>query len=373
MREKFKMISILYDYQILNRQKYGGISRYFHEIITRLDENFKVKILAFRSQNYYFSDYVKEHTYKSNIEQYLCRIINFFNVYKYVAIHKGDIDIFHPTYYIWYGSLFQKKKIKTVVTVHDMIHEKFWTDSKNLGKRFTLYNKKKLIMNADYIITVSKNTKNDLIKYYPDVDSKKIAVIYHGANDYSNVPFIDMKAKYGKYILFVGQRSGYKNFRALTTAISHVIKDNKSIKLVCVGGGAFSQAEKEMFFSYGISGSVFQINATDEELFNLYRNAVFFVFPSIYEGFGIPILEAFACDCPVLLSNCSCFPEIGGDAVEYFDATDSNSMTEKIRLLLDSKDRRMELISKGRKRLQKFSWDVASYKTQQLYKAALED
>lgn len=366
------MISILYDYQILVRQKFGGISRYFYEIINRLENRVDINIRAIHSQNYYFTNYLKEYTYKNGLQKYIFRIINAIVTRLYLLIGSNKIDIIHPTYYVNYGKWIKRKNIRNVVTVHDMIHEIYWGDTTSIGKKFVIACKKKSILNADYIITVSQNTKKDLLKYYPDLNADNIAVIYHGYNDYSDIPFDNMKENYGRYILFVGNRNDYKNFRSFIIAMKKISTLDSDVKVVCVGGGSLSNDEIDLINECNMTGRIFQVSASDRELVNLYRGALFFIFPSLYEGFGIPILEAFACDCPVLLSNCSCFPEIGGDAVEYFEESNIESLENKIELLLANEGLRTELSNKGRKRMLQFSWDVAADKTYEIYKNLYE-
>ena len=132
------------------------------------------------------------------------------------------------------------------------------------------------------------------------------------------------------FLLFIGDRAPYKNFNRLIRAFSILSKEDKELNLVCTGM-PFSKSEKEFIDQLGVTDKITQVKATDKLLCELYSRAKLFIFPSLYEGFGIPILEAYACHCPVALSNASCFPEIAGDAGIYFDPYSEKSIIESIR------------------------------------------
>lgn len=361
---------IMYDYQCFLRQKYGGISRYYYEIYKRIKGTNDINLPVIGSQNYYFSTDLKQHNYGSKIALLFMRVFNACYSRIYLAFNGRKIDILHPTYYVSYK---KRTKPKLVVTVHDMIHEIFWSDSSNKGIQFSIRNKADSVRKADHIITVSEKTKEDLLKYFPELDENRISVIYHGYNDYSDVATIDMKARFGKYILFVGARGDYKNFDTFIKAAADVIKKYSDIRVICTGGGKFTEGECALIKNLGIADKVTQISATDDELINLYRDAMCFVFPSLYEGFGIPILESFSSGCPVLLSNSSCFPEIGEDAALYFDGSNKDDIASKIIQILEDENLRKDLITKGFVQMKKFSWDVAAQKTLDIYGKVLKE
>ena len=138
---------------------------------------------------------------------------------------------------------------------------------------------------------------------------------------------------------------------------------------MCAGAGGFSRDESEFIKLNGISGNILQFNVNDNILMNLYKKATAFVYPSLYEGFGIPILESFASNCPVILSNTSSFPEVAGDAGSYFDPFDIDSISDAISSVIYQEKIRQDLIEKGRKRLQQFSWEITAIKTANVYKS----
>ena len=352
-------IKVFYDYQIMLGQKYGGISRYFYELLTHINESESVHADAFSvgNINMYFKDYFNKASDKT------MRGMGYIN--RFFASHKmKKYDIIHPTYYHPYVLKCKNKKI--VVTVYDMIHEIF----PNMVSQsdVTAENKKKMIYGADHIIAISQSTKNDILKFYPDIPPEKISVIYIASNmtPLSEKKQIDLPRD---FILFVGNRGAYKNFNAFMRSVKPILSDNPDLYLVCLGGGAFSDEERELMGD--VQDRVIQKNAFDAELAYAYSKALCFVFPTLYEGFGIPTLEAFACDCPAVISNTSSMPEVGGDAAVYFNPSDESDMRNKIRQVVEDKDLRNHMIEKGRERLSKFDWRTIAEETIECYKNVL--
>lgn len=352
-------MKVLYDGQIFSGQKIGGISRYFYELISR-NSNCEVGIL------YTDNFYLKKNKLMIPDFRGKNRIINIFNkIFSIIKLKKQKYDIFHPTYYDNYFLRYLKSPF--VVTVHDMIHEiyaetYFKEDSK------TTKLKKEICEKANGIIAISEKTKDDLIEYF-NIDEKKIKVIYHG----SRLKKVDKKLELPQdYILFTGGRKGYKNFNFFMESISEILVKNKDLYLVCTGS-KFTVEEVKFFEKLGIKNKVINILAKDEDMYSIYKNAKCFIFPSLYEGFGIPILEAFEAKCPIALSNTSCFPEIAGEAGEYFNPTDSISIKMAISNILNNKERREKLIEKGRERLKLFSWDKTYEETINFYKEIIDN
>jgi glycosyltransferase involved in cell wall biosynthesis len=232
-------------------------------------------------------------------------------------------------------------------------------------------NKKRLLEKATKIIDVSKNTKKDIIKVYPHIDESKIEVIYHGnsiqVNENVSVDLPD------NYILFVGSRDHYKNFYFLVESIRDLLVKDATLKLICAGGGEFKDEEIEFLKRMGIKEQVEQKYFEEEQLGLFYKNARCFVFPSMYEGFGIPVLESMTCGCPIVLSNTSSFPEVAGEAGIYFDVSSKEDLMNKIVLVLNNEKFRNEYILKGIEQAKKFSWEIAASQCLELYKKAIND
>ena len=365
-------MNIFYDHQAFTLQKYGGISRYFYQIIKGIDKlndyQLKTDVSLLISDNYYISNDNKFNhirffqNYSFRGKKRIERIIN--KCFSIKNLYMKSADLVHATYYDPYFVKYLGN-VPYVITVHDMIHEKFEDMFPRTDR--SIEQKKLTIKNANKIIAISENTKKDIIDIY-GVSEEKISVIYHGNS--MRVPFDTTLPNTfpKKYILYVGDRSRYKNFKLFLESVVSILQDNDDLNLICIGGGEFKRSENIMFNIHEISSKLVQYNANDDELAILYTNAAVFVFPSLYEGFGIPILEAFACKCPLVCSNTSSFPEIAKDAAVYFDPNDESSITNAIKKVLEDEELRKKIIEKGTIRLEDFSWERAVVQTLDVYK-----
>ena len=359
-------MNILYDYQTFIMQHYGGVSRYHFELneqINRL-ENVKAEISAPINGNYY----IKSKSYHNAwFDGYYGRIAaTLADQWQCLRkIDSGKYDIVHATWYDPY-ILKKKKNVKLVITIHDMIQE-IYKESFPESER----EKKRLLANrADAIITVSENTRKDVLFFYPEIDSNKVVTVYHGANELPS-PHKPELVNEKRFVLFVGGRTGYKNFIGMLDEIAPILLENDDLKLICVGGGDFSFEEESEIKHKNLVGKVCQITATDSELAWFYSNAECFIYPSVYEGFGFPILEAFSCGCPVILNNASCLPEVGGSAVAYFNADKKHELETIVRRVLDDEMYRNKLASLGKERLHEFTWEKTAQETLKVYQRLL--
>lgn len=364
-----KKINVLFDSQALTGQRWGGVSRYFYEVVVGLEKyNCNVDIPTLFSKNYYFESYfnaIENKIHKSLFfEKLLRKFIRDPQKKWTLARNRSKYDIIHPTYYDTY--ILGKFNGKLVTTIHDMNYELFpnyFHDTEEI-----VANKKAHIYQSDAIIAVSQCTKDRILDIYPDIDPDKITVIYHGN---SLMPQENRESFFDKpYILHVGGRAGYKNFEAELRAVAKILKE-KDMYLVCGGSGDFTPQEKKLIEELGVVEYCRQMNYSDEDLAVMYANAVCFIYPSLYEGFGIPILESWACKCPVVLANASCFPEVAENAAVYFDPTDLGDIERAIRTVVEDKALRENLINSGLERLKLFSWDRTVKETYNLYCALL--
>lgn len=365
MQEK---IRIFMDNQIFTIQNFGGISRVFTELYLRFKSGSfsECEIPIIFSENDYLKGILNTHSLfpenKSFLKKLFYYAIN--RSYSVLRLLRGNFDVFQPTYYDPYFLPFLKNK-PFVLVVHDMTHELF-PENVSIQDR-TIEWKKKLVYKADRIVAISENTKRDIIKFY-DIDESKIEVIYWGTSMAVSKEKVEIDLP-EKYILFVGNRNTYKNFNLFFKSIIPILKEKQDLNLVCAGSSKFSQEEMEMIQREELVDRVKHIKfKNDKEQAYIYNNAICFVFPSLYEGFGLPVLEAFACDCPVVLSNTSSFPEVGGDAVEYFNPRDTKSIEDSVRRVVENPKLRKEMIQKGKQRLKIFSWDNAAKKFLDIYK-----
>lgn len=232
-------------------------------------------------------------------------------------------------------------------------------------KNWTSYSVRK----AKKVVTISQSSKNDIIKQYA-VPSEKVAVVYPGIkqesgsmNQKSSIEDLKKKHKItGNFILFVGTLQPRKNIERLIEAFSKIAPHNKDLQLVIVGkkGWLYEQI-LEAPKKFGVQEDVrFLDFISNEELPALYQAATCFVLPSLYEGFGLPVLEAMKYGCPVATSNISSLPEAGGDAALYFDPKDTSDIAEKIHRLVSDEKLREEFREKGFKQVKKFSWNKAA-------------
>jgi len=276
--------------------------------------------------------------------------------------HKLDV-FFSPTHYlpVYTGC-------PSVISILDVSYLYF----PNLFKKKDLYQLKLWgkysIKRADKIITISKSSKNDIIKAYK-VNEAKVAVVYPGIKELKNgakalnMDELNKKFRINKeYILFVGTLQPRKNIVKLIDAFS---KLESKVDLVIVGKKGWQFEEiLEAPKKYGVSERVkFLDSVTDEELPSLYKNAVCFCLPSLYEGFGLPILEAMQNGCPVLTSNVSSLPEAGGDAALYFNPENADDIKEALEKVLSNEKLRQDMIKKGYNQVKKFSWDKSARET----------
>ena len=367
-------MKILYDHQIFTTQKYGGISRYFYELIKlfRAYDNIDAEISLLFSNNYYISnsDDISYFNFFDTKEfRGKTRLMSELNKLKTIYyLKKQDFDVFHPTYYDPYFLKYLGNK-PFVLTVYDMIHEKFHKSF--LDKDKTALNKKILIEKASKIIAISENTKKDLIQSY-GIEESRIEVVYLGNSMFPPKKVIIHFELPKKYILFVGSRRGYKNFEKFIISVSELLNKDRELFIVCAGGGNFTDGEIQLLSKLSIRDQVYQHNVDDDSLAYIYQNAQLFVFPSLYEGFGIPVLESFACNCPLLCSNVSSLPEIAGDGAIYFDPNGEESIKSAVENVLKDKELRDSLIENGIKQLKQFSWQETALQTKKIYESIVK-
>jgi glycosyltransferase involved in cell wall biosynthesis len=372
-------MNILYDHQIFIDQIYGGPSKYFLKIIEKILHDHDVKICAPIHLNNYLQTLPKKNVigYKLNDlylrslpyrlkDNFIKNILNKINITYLNYISKSfKPDILHRTNFNAY-----KTNTPVVITVYDLIHEKFHD---MYGKNFKFRPKKEAIEMADEIICISKNTLKDL-SYYYDLKNRNVSVIYLGSSfslKNKNYQNLELKVK-ENYILYVGKRNNYKNFDNFIKAYSLSSNLKKDLKIYCFGGGSFSKNEIKMFNCLNVpEGNIKYFSGDENTLEFFYKNAKALVYPSKYEGFGLPVLEAMSLGCPVICSKVASIPEIGGDTVVYFNPYDVEDIKESIYKVIYSDDKRLEIRKKALKRAELFSWSKCANETVGVYKKLL--
>lgn len=330
-----------------------------------------------------------EELKKRNIEDYLfldgpVNLNNtlkekiFFNLWEQLklpfTLKRAKAKIYHSTKNVGIP-LF--KTCKYIITIHDVIPYVFPKQYYPNKLKWLIYRFKTRIsiMNSDVIITISNYSKNDIVKYLK-VPPGKIKVIYLGFDNENDKPNIEeinkVREKFGiknRYLLGIGGNEYRKNVGTLIKAYLE-LKDEKQIDMQLVVVGKPWNSSK---YPGGETGIVYTDYVTNEELLALYSGAEVFVFPSLYEGFGLPPLEAMACETPVIASNVSSIPEIVGDAAILVDPSDIQAIKNSIYCLYDNEDLKKKLIQKGLDRIKLFSWAETVNELEQVYRTLLQD
>jgi len=293
-------------------------------------------------------------------------------------LHKYNLDLVHfPHFNV---PLFYRKKF--VVTIHDLILLHFPTlrgttlDPFFYWFKFLMYKIviRSAIKRSEKIIAVSEFTKKDILDNY-SVASQKISVTYEACDDFCNF----MPEKEGQilkkyaiikpYLLYVGNAYPHKNLEKLILAFSELRKNMPDIRLVLVGKEDYFFQKLKQVIAEKKQGTkiIFTGFIPDQELDAVYKNALAYIFPSLYEGFGLPPLEAMAKGVPVASSDHPCMREILGESAFYFDAQDEKIMAEKLAEIIDNPELREKLIQKGYAQIKKYSWQTMAEKTKNIY------
>lgn len=364
-------MNIIYDYQIFSMQQYGGISRYYNELARNINRSNDVTIISPLYINNYLNNNndVSVKGIKINANKslgYMSKIVFAFNrLINPIITLKYKPEIIHKTYY--YDHLkYSKNKTKKVITVYDMINEIYPSKTKNYKTH--LINKKRACDEADHIFCISENTRKDLIKIF-DINPEKTTVTHLAFLSDFNLNKPKKIPNMRPFILFIGQRDRYKNFKNLLKAYASNQELNQYFDLVAFGGGKFTKSEINLITELGLSKSnVFHKGGGDSVLRDLYKSAALFVCPSEYEGFGITVLEAMNYGCPVVCSNTSSLPEVGGDAAYLFDPKSVRSISAAINKVIYDEELKKQLVKKGYERIKKFSWDKCAKITLDTYR-----
>lgn len=366
-------MKVLFDHQTFTGAPYGGIPRYFYELMNafmnRNDIEFELSLKFSNSEYLRHVPYAAPIRYDSlghnlKVNQAFSLLNRAYSTWR---LYQGQYDIFHPTFYHTYFLNHLGKK-PMVLTFHDALSEKY-------GKRFPVFGegltevKRKLLQRADAVISVSEASKRELLNYF-DISPDKIKVIHLGNYLMEAPPSQGQTIQLPeRYVLFVGKRDNYKNFERFWEAMTPILQKDRTLRLVCAGGGSFSLDEKNVFQKAGLTQSVvFQPILDDATLAQLYTRAEVFVYPSLMEGFGLPILEAMSCGCPVAATTGTSFDEIAMDAAVYFDAEQADSIQAAIEKVIYDPTLQATLRLRGNTRLPLFDSTQTAAQTWRVYK-----
>lgn len=341
-------MAIVFDNIVFNLQHAGGVSRFWSKVIqpyggsegvTFIEHSGGVENIYRKSMS--ITPVVPDHRLPIQMARYVNFSRNFFR----------DEFVFHSSYY----RINSSPGSLNVTTVHDLIYEKF---GKGIGTVLHLYQKAAALRKSVCIVCVSDNTRKDLLKYYPFCSDKQVVVIPNGVDGFSrsalNSEFgqADVGIDFPLFFLYVGHRGVLKGFNLVHDVIDMLDEEFQCV----VVGDPFSKSEVAEIRERGHEKRIINVGkVSDIKLNHLYSRSSFFFFPSLYEGFGIPPLEAMSAGCPVLASNRSSVPEVVGDAGILFDPSDSSTLRSGLSRILQS-EVRARLVTLGMKRASSFSW-----------------
>jgi glycosyltransferase involved in cell wall biosynthesis len=367
-----RMITVAYDSKIFTQQEYGGVSRYFCELIPRVAaaSSFCARVIVPLHSNVHLrATSVPVHGFylKRPERCTLRRVPGAVNrVLTPLVCAAIKPTLLHETYY---ERFYCGRSLPTVTTVHDMMHEIFPQlfapdDPTSARKRAS-------VDRADLVLCNSECTRRDLVEVFGIPKSKTRVTYLASSVDKRSVA--DTATPRGlshkSYLLYVGSRGGYKNFSALLQAYRGLGALREQLRVVAFGGGSFTEAERREISAAGLTSTeVEHRQGTDTVLYALYRNAAALVYPSLYEGFGIPPLEAMALRCPVVCSARGSLAEVVGDAALLFEPERPDELAEKLRELVESDECRERLIERGLARAGEFSWERCAEQTVAAYR-----
>ena len=372
-------VQIIYTPEVFSLQAFGGISRYFVELTRHLHATGQhPRIAAGLHVNRLLRELPVSTVAGAYMRRGFRRIPNarvWLNrtVYTFLAACQPRAVV-HQTYY---GDNTYLGSRRFVVTVYDLIHHLYRSQfpKRDADCDPAVRYQRANCARADHIIAISETTKADLVRHY-DIDPAKVTVIHLG----NSLPAWQESAvedppsarrlmpAADEYLLYVGQRSGYKNFDALLEVFGRSAPLRQRFKLLCFGGGDFTDAERKQIISLGVEGRIIQQHGDDHALARCYHQATAFIYPSLYEGFGLPLLEAMSQRCPVLSSTGGSLPEVAGNAAAYFDPEDLESIQSTLEQTLADPSRLALLITLGHERLKRFSWEKCARETLEVYR-----
>jgi len=370
-------MELIVDGIIYNLQAKGGISRLFSEVLSRMceaDESLNITLLTKGRLKQALPRHRRiKHLSIPNIERYLrprriwkSLIPATEALIQKILVGQGSGKVWHSTYY----TLPQGWKGHSVVTVHDMIFEQCRDFYNGPNADQFREAKQQCIRNADAVICVSETTREDVINFYK-LDSDSIYIVNNACSDVfrqlEQSADASMLPTDQPFLLYVGIRSPYKNFDMLMRAYSKWRRRNE-VALILAGARPWSNDERQQLAQLQIQDSVHLLqNVDDETLCRLYNRAVAFVFPSLYEGFGIPLLEAMSCGCPVVASRIPSTIEVAGDCPIYFDPMEEDGLLNALDIAL-SEGRNSKRVRTGLEKVKSYSWNKTAAQTLEVYR-----
>lgn len=336
---------------IYSLQRHGGITVYFNELLKRMKAG-----AAGECQVVLYEGSAADVDFLP--AGYETRPMRLAERYRRCQL-PAQTGVFHSSYY-----RLPDRRVPVVTTVHDFIYERFAS-----GPRKWLHSWQKFaaIRASHAVICISESTRRDLLQFLPDIPPERLHVVHNGVGSafHPLSPDAMPKCAARPYVLFVGARSGYKNFMPLVQAMTGL----RDLDLVCIGGGALTPQESELLQRQLGGRFAHHRGVSDAQLNQFYNGAFCLAYPSAYEGFGIPVLEAMRAGCPVVAMNSSSIPEVAGDAAQLLPEASPEAIQAAI-ARLDQTGQREHYRQLGLQRATLFSWDRTFTETCKVYEAA---
>ena len=352
------MRTALYTGDIFRLQDRGGISRYFAEVIPRLKR--PAEVVAGLHQSEELAALGPRARYALRLPAFpgSARLAAPWNTLLDRAVLGGRRGvILHPTYYRDPRGLPRSEPL--VLTVYDMTHERFPAIARRRwwGSRDPAVHKAALCARADRILCISQATRRDVVELL-GVPREKTRVVLLAGRDWALVPSVAVAGLDRPFLLWIGERHSYKNFLRTLEAWA-ACREAAGTLLLCIGGGRFRTDEVARLAAIGVAGRVRQTNCPDSQLRWAYEHAAGLLYTSLWEGFGLPVLEAFGLGCPVVASNLSALPEVGGEEAIYVEPESTESIRGGIRRCL-AEGRTAPRVAARQAQAARFSWDVCA-------------
>jgi glycosyltransferase involved in cell wall biosynthesis len=370
------LIRVAIDHQIFGIQRFGGISRAFTRLVEELERLDDVRVvLPFPFANSIYVERSRAFRFQRALQRVgfrpsISAVRDFGRAVderlERALLARARFDVFQPTNFRDYWSDLLGDR-PFVLWVPDMIPELFPESFATSPHE----DKMTLLPRAAAVVAISETTRADLLRL-AGIAPERVSVATLGP-PFEAPPSGAAPPAPDEYVLFVGKRPGYKNFDRFAAAMRRSMRRRPALHLVCVGGGQLRERERSAFAEAGCLDRVHVRKVDDDQLQWLYRKARLFVFPSWYEGFGLPVLEAFASACPAAIADTAVFREVAGDAAAFFDPNDEDAIHAAIERLLDDDALRRDLAGRGAQRLRDFSWRAMAAHCAAVYRAVASE
>jgi glycosyltransferase involved in cell wall biosynthesis len=357
---------VTFDDQIFTAQRIGGVSRYFAELLHEFRREPSHDIQPVTPFRYVITEYLVDSDPARFRTPGGARIARRGRVLRTMnSARRGSrlrrTQLLHHTYYL--PNYLRLPATRRVCTVYDMIPELLPELYPNGSPH---YAKEAFVRACDAVLCISQTTKDDMLRLYGPVD-KPVEVTHLAVSD----EYYRARAKDDDgypYIAYIGRREQYKNFDVLLRAFAGIATEYPNLRLLCAGGGPLRDTETARIAELGLTERVERRTIPDAEMPALYASAVAMVFPSKYEGFGLPIVEGFAARCPVVVADTPCSIEVSDGAAQVFSPDDDEQLAGIVMRLAGDPAERTRWAALGSAKAQDFSWARTATQTAAVYR-----